>query len=71
MIFEQTVVAQDEMESGYATQPECVTTPPGGTTGEGQPQQPEAREVFEDGSYNLVVTVLWSIFANYLHDKLA
>lgn len=39
MIFEQTV-AQDEMESGYATQPEGVTTPPGGTTGEWQPQQP-------------------------------
>ena len=40
MIFEQTV-AQDEMESGYATQPEGVTTPPGGTTGgEWQPQRP-------------------------------
>ena len=70
MIFEQTI-AQDEIESGYATQPEGVTTPPGGTTGEWQPQQPEALEVFEDGSYDLVVQVLQSIFANYLHDKLA
>jgi hypothetical protein len=34
-------------------------------------EQPEAREVFEDGSYDQVVTVLESIFANYLQDKLA
>ena len=59
------------MENGYATQPEGVTTPPCGTTGEWQSQQPQARELFEDGSYDLVVQVLQSIFANYLHDKLA
>jgi mannitol operon transcriptional antiterminator len=34
-------------------------------------EQPEAREVFENGSYDQVVTVLESIFANYLQDKLA
>jgi len=34
-------------------------------------EQPEAREVFEGGSDEQVVTVLQSIFANYLQDKLA
>ena len=34
-------------------------------------EQPEAREVFEDGSAGQVVTVLQSIFANYLQDKLS
>ena len=34
-------------------------------------EQPGAREVFEDGSQDLVVQVLQSISTNYLHDKLA
>jgi mannitol operon transcriptional antiterminator len=34
-------------------------------------EQPEAREVFESGSADQVVTVLQSIFANYLQDKLS
>ncbi|CAA9424473.1 MAG: Mannitol operon activator, BglG family [uncultured Rubrobacteraceae bacterium] len=34
-------------------------------------EQPEAREVFEGGSDDQVVTVLQSIFANYLQDKLS
>jgi mannitol operon transcriptional antiterminator len=34
-------------------------------------EQPEAREVFEDGSDEQVVTVLQSIFAHYLQDKLS
>ena len=34
-------------------------------------EQPEAREVFEDGSDDQVVTVLQSIFANYLQEKLS
>jgi mannitol operon transcriptional antiterminator len=34
-------------------------------------EQPEAREAFEDGSDEQVVTVLQSIFANYLQDKLS
>jgi mannitol operon transcriptional antiterminator len=34
-------------------------------------EQSEAREVFEYGSYDQVVTILESIFANYLQDKLA
>jgi mannitol operon transcriptional antiterminator len=34
-------------------------------------EQPEAREVFEDGSDEQVVTVLQSIFSNYLQDKLS
>jgi hypothetical protein len=34
-------------------------------------EQSEAGEVFEDGSYDLLVQVLQSIFANYLQDKLA
>jgi cell division initiation protein len=46
--LEQTV-AQDEVESGYATQPEAVATPPGGTTGERDPQ-PEVEEPEVDPS---------------------
>jgi mannitol operon transcriptional activator len=34
-------------------------------------EQPEAREAFEKGSADQVVTVLQSIFANYLQDKLS
>jgi hypothetical protein len=34
-------------------------------------EQLEAREGSEDGSYDQVVQVLQSIFANYLHDKFA
>ncbi len=34
-------------------------------------EQPEAREVFENGSDDQVVRVPPSIFANYLQDKLS
>jgi hypothetical protein len=34
-------------------------------------EQPEVREVFEDGSQDQVVTVLQSIFANFLQEKLS
>jgi hypothetical protein len=34
-------------------------------------EQPEAREVFEDGSQDQVVAVLQSIFANFLQEKLS
>ena len=34
-------------------------------------EQPEARKVFESGSDDQIVTVLQSIFANYLQDKLS
>jgi mannitol operon transcriptional antiterminator len=34
-------------------------------------EQPEVREVFEDGSQDQVVAVLQSIFANFLQEKLS